>query len=332
MLKSILLSWVFPAIVGLIIFSSADKFDKSMSDFLICIFVIVIIRDVFFYVLGRRREKRLSAKEDDCAKKENDLERKHHLIDTYIESEAASKFQFIFNRLTLDSLFPKPDLFMFLEAFKNALPGTRQYKSLTENFVISDPSCTVKIKSKDNEYLTSLKSCTCIDFQRTKKPCKHMYFLALHLGALSCLDVNQLRAELSKLQHEIAGRKKEIDHHNLFAKFLKDLNSNNGYSSVSSLFSELERYRCNAYHKVMLTKRSPAVKSAEKVVELSKEKTELVKEAKEYKFKYNTLLTILPEVELLLAHNPVTLLDTSTKSDLLRQINSLIRDMEKSSK
>ena len=332
MLRSILLSWVFPAFVGVIIFSSTDNFDKSMGDFLICIFVIVIIRDVIFYILGRRREKRLSARETDCTKKQNDLEQKQRSIDTYIESEAAFKFRSVFDNLTSDSLFPMSDYFVFLEAFKDALPGTRQYKSLTENFVISEPSCTVKIKSKDNEYLTSLKSCTCIDFQRTKKPCKHMYFLALHLGALSSLDVDQLRSELSELQYEIARRKKEIDHHNLFAKFLKDLNSNNGYSSVSSLFSELERYRCNAYYKVMLTKRSPAVKSAEKVAELLKEKTELVKEAKEYKFKYNILLTILPEVELLLTRNPVTLLDTSTKSDLLRQINSLIRDMEKSSK
>ena len=88
MLRSILLSWVFPALVGVIIFSSTDNFEKSMGDFLICIFVIVIIRDVIFYILGRRREKRLSARETDCTKKQNDLEQKLRSIDTYMKKSS----------------------------------------------------------------------------------------------------------------------------------------------------------------------------------------------------------------------------------------------------
>ncbi|MBQ2795051.1 MAG: SWIM zinc finger family protein [Oscillospiraceae bacterium] len=329
MLKSILLSWSFPALCGIFIFSSQQIFKFEMNIFLILIFAMMIIRDIIFYILGRKREKRLSARETDCTKKENELKEQKHSIDNYIESSATSKFQSIFNRLTSDSLFPRADFEAFLEVFKNALPGTREYKALTEDFSISDPSCAVKIKSKDNVYLTTLNSCTCIDFKRTQKPCKHMYFLALHLGALSSIDVDSIRNEISSLQDELSSRKKEIARYNLFAKFFKTLNSHKGYSSVAGLFAELEKYRGDAYCKVMRFKRNPAIRSAEKVAELSKEKTELTKRYYECKVKLDTILSALPEVEFLLAFSPDKLFDASKKSDLLKQIDLLVREIEK---
>lgn len=330
MLKSIFLSWSLPALCGLFIFSSQQIFNFEMNIFLILIFSMMIVRDIIFYILGRKREKLLSAREADCEKTENELEEKRHSIEKYIESKAASKFQFMFNRLTSDSLFTKSDFATFSEAFENALPGTREYKSLTENFVISDPFCTVKIKSKDNEYSTSLNSCTCIDFQRTKKPCKHMYFLALHLGALSAIDVDRIRSEIASLQDELFSRRKEIARYNLFAKFFKTLNSHKGYSSFAGLFADLERYRCDAYCKVMLYKRNPAIRSAEKITELSKEKTRLIKSYYECKSKLDTILSVLPEVKSLLEISPDKLFDSKSKTDLLKQIDLLIHDIEKS--
>lgn len=38
--------------------------------------------------------------------------------------------------------------------------------------------------SDGNEYATTLDSCQCLDFQRRRKPCKHMYRLAMELGYL----------------------------------------------------------------------------------------------------------------------------------------------------
>ncbi len=38
-------------------------------------------------------------------------------------------------------------------------------------------------KGSEKDYKTTLVSCTCVDFGRRKKPCKHMYRLAFELGA-----------------------------------------------------------------------------------------------------------------------------------------------------
>lgn len=36
--------------------------------------------------------------------------------------------------------------------------------------------------SKGSEYLTSLDFCSCPDFEKRSKPCKHIYFLAIQMG------------------------------------------------------------------------------------------------------------------------------------------------------
>ena len=57
-----------------------------------------------------------------------------------------------------------------------------------------------KIKgTTDQIYETSLKSCTCTDFERRQLPCKHMLKLALYTGALrQDDDLYHLPAELEK--------------------------------------------------------------------------------------------------------------------------------------
>lgn len=42
-------------------------------------------------------------------------------------------------------------------------------------------------------YETSLLSCTCVDFSRRKKPCKHMYRLAIELGV--CTDKEDVKSD-----------------------------------------------------------------------------------------------------------------------------------------
>ncbi|WP_410495784.1 SWIM zinc finger family protein [Cellulosilyticum sp. ST5] len=53
----------------------------------------------------------------------------------------------------------------------------------------------VSIESKENygifkgsgkaPYMTTLEDCTCTDFKRRKRPCKHMYRLAVELGVIN---------------------------------------------------------------------------------------------------------------------------------------------------
>jgi hypothetical protein len=45
---------------------------------------------------------------------------------------------------------------------------------------------TGNFSGSSGEYKTSLSSCTCIDFIRRKKPCKHIYRLAMELNYIDC--------------------------------------------------------------------------------------------------------------------------------------------------
>lgn len=49
-----------------------------------------------------------------------------------------------------------------------------------------------------NVYLVTLKNCTCQDFKRRQKPCKHMYFLAAQTMRCNISEVNG-KYELEKL-------------------------------------------------------------------------------------------------------------------------------------
>jgi len=43
--------------------------------------------------------------------------------------------------------------------------------------------------NRGGEYTTSLMMCSCSDFAKRRKPCKHMYFLAHHLGVFDPFDL-----------------------------------------------------------------------------------------------------------------------------------------------
>lgn len=49
---------------------------------------------------------------------------------------------------------------------------------------INQQSGTGEFSGSHGKYKTSLSSCTCVDFARRKKPCKHMYRLAIELGMM----------------------------------------------------------------------------------------------------------------------------------------------------
>lgn len=54
------------------------------------------------------------------------------------------------------------------------------------------------IGTTGNVYLVTLKNCTCQDFKRRQKPCKHMYFLAAQTMRCNISEVNG-KYELEKL-------------------------------------------------------------------------------------------------------------------------------------
>jgi hypothetical protein len=65
-------------------------------------------------------------------------------------------------------------------------------KNSNGKFIVS---ASTKSSSGKDIYKTTLKSCSCIDFSHHKKPCKHMYLLALTLGVISSSDFESFRKE-----------------------------------------------------------------------------------------------------------------------------------------
>lgn len=60
--------------------------------------------------------------------------------------------------------------------------------------------------SKGETYEVTLENCTCGDFRRTKKPCKHMYRLAMEVGAFPGLEYTQAGSTSRVFPEEVLER------------------------------------------------------------------------------------------------------------------------------
>ena len=75
------------------------------------------------------------------------------------------------------------------EIFEKPESIKKQRRAKTEGFVIKKLNKEKQIAQIEspsgNFYTTSLKACTCPNFEDEREPCKHMYFLADKLGIFS---------------------------------------------------------------------------------------------------------------------------------------------------
>lgn len=75
-----------------------------------------------------------------------------------------------------------------------------QSAKLTPTKLDSESFCA-SFQGGHGQYATFLDSCTCIDFNRSKKPCKHIYRLAIELGLMNLdvkSDINAIVTPLPK--------------------------------------------------------------------------------------------------------------------------------------
>jgi len=66
----------------------------------------------------------------------------------------------------------------------NIIKANRVIESDLEIDNLSKISCIVKNKDNGNSYTVTLNSCTCPDYNKRKRPCKHMYRLAMAIGLI----------------------------------------------------------------------------------------------------------------------------------------------------
>ncbi|MBE6912125.1 MAG: hypothetical protein E7473_06350 [Ruminococcaceae bacterium] len=104
-----------------------------------------------------------------------------NIILSFIKSKPLSPNISIENLTNLCSVSEANDRFF------RALLHDFEIQSLTVTNKDGKHNITMKIKSGENTYNTSLIKCDCPDFRNRRQPkvCKHMYFLVLSLGLIS---------------------------------------------------------------------------------------------------------------------------------------------------
>lgn len=69
--------------------------------------------------------------------------------------------------------------------FLRQVTDKRFHRAMIEDIAISGKiQIQASISSAGSTYTTSLQNCSCVDYQRTHAPCKHMLYLAYHSGVL----------------------------------------------------------------------------------------------------------------------------------------------------
>ena len=115
---------------------------------------------------------------------------------------------------------------------------------------INDLRISVKVKSQNGIYITTLKDCSCKDFQFRKKPCKHMIYLYYIVSMLHAekplmdeavfktyFEINAKKAVIGQLENEKADLQNDILNLNYKQRAYR--------SELNALESKLERKKQN---------------------------------------------------------------------------------------
>lgn len=193
--------------------------------------------------------------------------------------------------------------------------NSRLFTALKTDIVLHKQQADIVFTAKSDSgavYTVSLNSCTCPDFQFRHQPCKHMYSLAVALGWVSQsretqikLKENQFnefvaskRRELettqSRMRHEISALEKRIDSYknelsalieqqNYIQQLISD--TPNVFPCIAAALADYHYSYDLELSKAIRQKPRPAIKAADDVKRIAKEKRELFIELNVLKYK-----------------------------------------------
>lgn len=132
-----------------------------------------------------QKRSALERERSDCAAARRTYEEKAARQDALAYQNAAA----LCSRSCLGPTFSEYQIFQDLGS-KDALQNERLYAACFGEISLLPPiSVSCSVRGEHGEvYKTTLKSCTCKDYQVRRHPCKHMYYLALRLGLLSTVN------------------------------------------------------------------------------------------------------------------------------------------------
>lgn len=181
--------------------------------------------------------------------------------------------------------------------WKNIDNPARLTHSFSDKITVKHLSVQANVTSENsnNEYTTTLTSCTCPDFKFNTNgdPCKHMYALAMRIGILGCdCDIDDMRetiSEYAKKKSELAEEKEGI------SKILNTRSQRNPWlaNQIALFYSERE----NQIARMLEEKHPPAIKAAEQIKKISAEKRDIEKDRRMLKSQLDYLFYSFPWLE-----------------------------------
>ena len=181
----------------------------------------------------------------------------------------------------------------------------RLQSSLTQSMHLIPPfdiSSDIE-SSSGNHYHVTLCSCTCPDYSSRKRPCKHMYRLAVEIGALIGFDnsgisqeIESMLSQRASLQAEAEKAKSQIQK---FKKQESDIQrilseSSQSYPWLAHLYSDYFYLQDKQTEDALRNKQRPALKAADDLKRIRQENRELRAQAKASEYQLHFYETLFP--------------------------------------
>ena len=190
-------------------------------------------------------------------------------------------------------------------AVRNEPDEKRLLSSLTQAMYLAYPfDISSNIETEDEHcYRVTLYSCTCPDYEHRKRPCKHMYRLAVEVGGLIGFDVSSVEKRVKTLLTESQSLQADAQKAKAQIQKLEDLKSDVLHilsdSSQSSpwlahLYAEYFDLQEKQMEDALRNRPRPALKAADDVKRIRQENRQLRAQAKANEYQLNFYESLFP--------------------------------------
>lgn len=279
------------------------------------------------------KEALLQEKEESLRNAESDLATRQSSF--AIQVKAAARFEISGMMRSWVSPFADYPIFRDFPSYDFS-QNPRIYSSITEPMLFCGPvdvSAVVRGAS-GRLYKTTLRSCECEAFKFGGTPCKHMYYLALHLGLLSTLGYDEYAEQLEEISSErekyLAERKnaqrekhQAADASKKYQYFEKSISrllqeTELGSPWLAKQLADLQSAYDGKAVDDLLHKSPPAKKAADKIQRYAKKNRALQKQVKQLEYQIGFYTAAFPWLDELTDVSPDELyqeIQSSSDSD-----------------
>lgn len=247
-----------------------------------------------------KQAKAFEDKELQLKLKQDELIKKEFHINTLVRQELFSSVLRLSSR---DYLLSSPSYF----AIRSEPDPNKFASALSPQMKVLAPfDISARVSGESGSvYDVTLYSCTCKDFSVRKTPCKHMYRLAVEVGALLSYNTDYIKETILSLKAEEHALEDLIAQNNKVksstAKAKKDVEkilqeSSQAYPWIAKLFADYHFIQDKA-SEAQIHSTVPKSSAADQRKRLIKENRELRAQSKMYEYQLHFYETIFPWLE-----------------------------------